>query len=372
MKKGIAFLVFVFAMFALAAPVSAGIPVRVTITGQVEFNQINQPPLNAVQSGETATMMFALDSDEWENNMFFPTRHYFINPWSYSLTFDSAAAELQDPFPAGFEPLFVIRDNDPAVDGFFTSINPNHPFGWGLPLNTSGFFGQFADSFRVTYTGDTLSSMDILDAVGTYDFTDLTVFGWTIDDGPFNAMFIIFDHMTIEIIPTDEDEDGIDDWDDACAGTVIPESVPTVHLGVNRWALVDEDGTFDTEHPNGNGPGFMFDLQDTAGCSCEQIIEESGLGQGHSKFGCSNSAMLEWVDALAGSNYLSGGNSQPQDLSTDATPNEGGMSEFDMGSTQTGTQPDATGDAPLDRLDGPVPEDARGTDVRKPKRERAR
>ena len=84
---------------------------------------------------------------------------------------------------------------------------------------------------------------------------------------------------------------------DVCPGTEMPESVPTRHLGVNRFALVDADGVFDTTPPPGNngGPGVTFTIEDTAGCSCEQIIEALGLGKGHEKFGCSISAMEAWV-----------------------------------------------------------------------------
>jgi hypothetical protein len=41
-----------------------------------------------------------------------------------------------------------------------------------------------------------------------------------------------------------------------------------------------------------------FDIFDTAGCSCEQISEELGLGHGHTKFGCSIGIMKEWVDSV--------------------------------------------------------------------------
>ena len=93
----------------------------------------------------------------------------------------------------------------------------------------------------------------------------------------------------------DSDGDGVLDGDDFCDGTVIPEGVPTVRLGVNRFALVDGDGIFDTTSPNGNGPGLSFTIEDTAGCSCEQIIAALGLGNGHTRFGCSISAMQDWV-----------------------------------------------------------------------------
>ena len=96
----------------------------------------------------------------------------------------------------------------------------------------------------------------------------------------------------------DEDGDGIPDDQDECPDTVIPESVPTKRLGTNRFALVDGDTIFDTKKPNGNGPRKAFTIEDTSGCSCEQIIEELGLGKGHVKFGCSISAMEEWIDAV--------------------------------------------------------------------------
>ena len=97
----------------------------------------------------------------------------------------------------------------------------------------------------------------------------------------------------------DEDDDGVWDQIDACPDTVIPESVPTESLGVNRFALIDDDGVFDTTAPNGNGPQASFDIFDTAGCSCEQIIEAQELGEGHRKFGCSVGEMQEWVDLVS-------------------------------------------------------------------------
>lgn len=93
----------------------------------------------------------------------------------------------------------------------------------------------------------------------------------------------------------DADGDGLCGDVDACAGTQLPESVPTVRLGVNRFADTDGDGQFDTRGPNGVGPRRSYTIEDTAGCSCEQIIEELELGNGHSKFGCSISAMDDWV-----------------------------------------------------------------------------
>ncbi|WP_170228821.1 choice-of-anchor L domain-containing protein [Polyangium fumosum] len=93
----------------------------------------------------------------------------------------------------------------------------------------------------------------------------------------------------------DPDADGVCGAADQCPDTVLPESVPTVKLGVNRWADTDGDGVFDTTSPSGVGPGRSYSIVDTGGCSCAQIIEALSLGEGHKKFGCSISAMDTWV-----------------------------------------------------------------------------
>ncbi len=93
----------------------------------------------------------------------------------------------------------------------------------------------------------------------------------------------------------DEDRDGVGDDLDVCRGTVLPEGAASEGLGVNRFADVDGDGVFDTTPPKGKGPQRAYDIHDTAGCSCEQIVEEEGLGKGHLKHGCSIGAMDNWL-----------------------------------------------------------------------------
>jgi hypothetical protein len=124
------------------------------------------------------------------------------------------------------------------------------------------------------------------------------------DDSVDNLPLRSSDHDGLVVfISSDDDSDGVPNDADVCPGTVIPESVPTERLGVNRFALVDDDGQFDTTPPPGGGPrgrvvgpSYGFDLGITAGCSCEQIIEAAELGFGHVKFGCSIGEMLEWVE----------------------------------------------------------------------------
>jgi predicted extracellular nuclease len=96
----------------------------------------------------------------------------------------------------------------------------------------------------------------------------------------------------------DSDGDGVTDDADYCPGTVIPEAAPSRELRTNNFALVDDDRIFDTKEPNGVGPQVSFDIFDTAGCSCEQIVVEQELGKGHLNFGCSLGEMEEWVELI--------------------------------------------------------------------------
>ncbi len=61
-----------------------------------------------------------------------------------------------------------------------------------------------------------------------------------------------------------------------------------------RYALTDDDFIFDTRSPGRYPQRRVFTTVDTGGCSCEQIIDELGLGSGQSKFGCSLGAMYVW------------------------------------------------------------------------------
>jgi len=45
----------------------------------------------------------------------------------------------------------------------------------------------------------------------------------------------------------------VPDGSDLCPGTSLPESVPTVSLGVNRFADTDGDGVFNSVSSEGEG-----------------------------------------------------------------------------------------------------------------------
>jgi cysteine-rich repeat protein len=102
----------------------------------------------------------------------------------------------------------------------------------------------------------------------------------------------------------DGDYDGVKDCDDMCPGTKIPEDVPTSGvLNPNHSALTKKIGDpykFTTAPPkgNGNGPGNSYTIKDTGGCSCDQILDELGLGDGQRKHGCSPGTMKNWVQEV--------------------------------------------------------------------------
>jgi hypothetical protein len=189
------------ALVVSTAPALAGTTVTVTVTGEVEFNGIRNSPIdrNNVPAGSDVVLTFQLDAGNFVDSGLFPVRGYVMEEPSFELTLNGVSVGLQNPYPAGQTPYFVIRNNDPAVDGFFLSSNVDSGAPEGVPTDEPGVFGQFYNNFYVTYGGSTLPSLDILDALGTYDFDGLTVFNWTLDDGAFgpNAMGLLFSQMTI-------------------------------------------------------------------------------------------------------------------------------------------------------------------------------
>jgi hypothetical protein len=168
--------------------------------------------------------------------------------------------------PAAERYSFIFRGNAQALDHALTSQ--------GLQAEVTGAeFGR----------GNADAAVDLIN-------DDIT---------PENIPLRSSDHdgMVVYILK-DADADGVPNDLDVCPATVIPEDVPTKSLGVNRWALTDGDGDFNTTPPPGNGPGLSFTVGDTRGCSCRQIIDALGLGKGHEKFGCSNGAMSNWVNQV--------------------------------------------------------------------------
>jgi len=189
----------ILAVSMLVVTTASADVITVTATGQVIFNGIGDPPLGGVGAGDTVEMSFEVDSDVFLDGVPGDTRGYEIDQSSFSLTFDTpASVGLLNPFPGGETPYFTLVDGFPVSDGFYVSTSPFSP--GGVPLEQE----PFSTNLEIGYEGDTLSSLDILDALGTYDFDGLTSFGFTIwSIFPDNvAMEMDFVQMTIVPEPT--------------------------------------------------------------------------------------------------------------------------------------------------------------------------
>jgi hypothetical protein len=181
----------------MAVPVQAEI-VQIEVTGEVEYNQINVGSLAEVNPGDPFTWTFQVDSDDFLDSTNYNTRGYVIDVASFTAVFGPAELGFQDPFPG--IPYFVIRESDPVADGFFmANNNVDWPYP-DCPLDEAGILGQFAVHYEVGYTGDTLETLNILDAVGTYDYTGLTSFYTVVLDGWAEPMGLIFGQMTISVL----------------------------------------------------------------------------------------------------------------------------------------------------------------------------
>ena len=178
-----------------AAPAALAQTVDVTLKGQVEFNLVSTGPLSLVPTGQAVEITFQVDAATFVDSPTFPTRGYPIDQDTFVMDMGAGALGLADPFPPGETPYFTIRNDDPAVDGFFIANSTDFPI--GSPLDLTGAFGAFEINFSVTYLGTTLTSLDIVDAAGFYDFTGLTVFGMNITDGPVDAVGMVFESLEI-------------------------------------------------------------------------------------------------------------------------------------------------------------------------------
>lgn len=206
-----------------------------------------------------------------------------------------------------------------AADNF---LSPNSAFASDGTMYQLTFFGP-----AVTLQTVDIDTGEVVDIGPTGVFDTFTSLGFNPDDGMLYALGVTtarlyrFDPNTgsgldlgvVTGLPitgqytmatfnavVDADGDGVLDVDDYCPGTQIAESVPTTgYLNPNHWALTDEDTVFDTVTTGkGKGPNRSYTIEDTAGCSCEQIIDAQGLGEGQILHGCSIGTMDNWVELV--------------------------------------------------------------------------
>ncbi len=165
----------VLAAVLLFATSALAVVVTVEATGQVIWSGIGDPPLGDVNAGEQMVMSFSVDSDVFDEGIPGDTRGYVIDEASFSLSFSGGVeVGLMDPFPGGETPYFTLVDGFPVSDGFFVSTSPFSP--GGVPLEQD----PFNFNLDLGYVGETLMSLDILDALGVYSFEGMTRFAFNL------------------------------------------------------------------------------------------------------------------------------------------------------------------------------------------------
>lgn len=234
--------------------------VEVKVTGSVVFNAINSAPLSAVSGGDAVELTFRVDSANFVDGVPGDTRGYEIIQSSFALDFDTPVSlGLESPFPGGQTPYFTLVEGFPVSDGFFVSTSAVSP--GGVPLEQT----PFKLNHSLGYDGATLGTLNILDALGTYDFTGLTSFGLNIwASFPDNvALEMDFAQMTLTLVggPTvycDTNPDNVADISidtTSCAAGSINVSMtggPAAQFG---YLLIGAGST-----PITNPPGAQGDL----------------------------------------------------------------------------------------------------------------
>jgi hypothetical protein len=187
-------LIVALTLFAFATRVNADL-VQVDIYGTVAQNNYTpSSPLNAVAVGSPAHTSFQVDSNSFINSPSFPVRGYSIIPSSFLTTLGSTNVVLSSATHPP-QPFFSIRDNDPQVDGFVVTntvdaVNPT-------PTN----FAAANFNLVTSYPKTTLSSLDILGALGSYNTTGLSLLEYDLEFGESIGIDINYSNMTIALLP---------------------------------------------------------------------------------------------------------------------------------------------------------------------------
>jgi hypothetical protein len=193
--------------------------VHVRITGSVESNQFRTGLLAGVPAGAAVEMRFDVDSGVFVNS---PTpslanrvRGYRVINSTFVLTIGGRNVPLLGA------PVwnFVIRNNDPGVDGFFISAGTDVPTQIPVAINVANYGVEYSRTFA---GGGTLPSLNILDAVGSWAFDDISSYNFNIARGEISVPCVmVAETVTISVDAPgcvgDFDGDGGVDSDDVIA-----------------------------------------------------------------------------------------------------------------------------------------------------------
>ena len=184
-------------ILATASPALGGV-VIIEATGTVNANQIaDAEPLSLVAPGETVTLALRVDSEN-SQSYFAQTRGYVIESFSLSFSGGVQLELMSGQFPEYFS---LTDDFYFGNDNFFIGGVTFEP--GKVPLEQH----PYLIDFQLSYSGETIGSVDIMDALGSYDASSMNFAGFRVWDSLFNnpenlVANFDFDRLTIAL-PTD-------------------------------------------------------------------------------------------------------------------------------------------------------------------------
>ncbi len=200
------------AALTLAAAAGASPDVRVIVTGSVGSNGFTTGTYAGIPSGAPVTMTIDLDSADYLDSPSLPgrTRGYRFSASTFSLTVGTVTRSLRTtpPSPA----YFVVRNDDPRADGFFisqgTDIDTQCPLNM-TPNNYGIAFSRTFGSIPPVGPDPTLQSVNLLGALGSWGFDNISSYNFTIE---LNELVtpLILDYATITVSPIGPTCDSID------------------------------------------------------------------------------------------------------------------------------------------------------------------
>src|SRR5262249_32005537 len=131
--------------------------------------------LAGVVAGDPISIRIKLDSTNFLNDPnSLPTRGYWFNPSTFFMTVGSVNVSLT---PSITNAYFVLRNNDPGVDGIFISTGTANDVELPLVMTPSGY----GIAYKWTFNGQTtFSSLNILDALGVYGYPNISSYNWAV------------------------------------------------------------------------------------------------------------------------------------------------------------------------------------------------
>ncbi len=171
-----------------------------------------------------------------------------------------------------------------------------------LPTHTGSFVGDVlsTDSTPGTFTrSDTGVTREFTTAGVSDPIFRLT---W-IPDSPITLPAGVYYFSHDVRIQLDDDGDGVPNAADQCPDSTLDSTSLNPNQYAQNSIVVGQFDFYSTFGPFEAGPNddqsVVYDIADTDGCTCAQIIEALGVGKGHSKKGCSPSVMEEFTGSSA-------------------------------------------------------------------------